>query len=185
MSAESILKEAEEAFSFFQTPKTSANRGRNMLSTSKLEVALRSLGLRPPTVRLQLRICVATTTCASLARVIYFLCVCAWQARDWDEFAEVREQQSARFQYLNDQHKGDVDWGDFRFIVEHRLKHRDTPADLLQAFKVRDTVNTRSFIDRGHFTETFALCCYGVATFCFPFFRCSTLKTPAVCPRPR
>lgn len=54
MSAAAILKEAEEAFSFFQPPKTSANRARNMLSTQNLEVALRSLGLRPPSVRARL-----------------------------------------------------------------------------------------------------------------------------------
>jgi calmodulin len=108
MSQDRILKEAEEAFSFFQPPRTSATRARNMLNTQNLEVALRSLGLRPPSVR------------------------------DWDEYAQVRETASERFQYVNEQGKGQLDWEDFRFIVEHRLAHRDTPADLLQAFKVFD-----------------------------------------------
>jgi calmodulin len=108
MSQDRILKEAEEAFSFFQPPRTSVTRARNMLNTQNLEVALRSLGLRPPSVR------------------------------DWDEYAQVRETQAERFQYVNEQGKGQLDWEDFRFIVEHRLAHRDTPADLLQAFKVFD-----------------------------------------------
>ena len=50
---------------------------------------------------------------------------------------QIRETQPERFQYVNDQGKGQLDWGDFKFIVEHRLQNRDTPQDLLQAFKVR------------------------------------------------
>lgn len=45
-----VLKEAAEAFNFFQPPSTSSNSTRNMLNTKNVEVALRSLGLRPPSV---------------------------------------------------------------------------------------------------------------------------------------
>jgi hypothetical protein len=47
-SEKTIMTEAEEVFSFFQP---GASKPRNMLDTQQLEVALRSLGLRPPSVR--------------------------------------------------------------------------------------------------------------------------------------
>lgn len=61
------------------------------------------------------------------------------QVRDWDEYIQERENQSERFQYVNEQGKGQLDWEDFRYIVLHRLKNRDTKADILQAFKASRT----------------------------------------------
>ena len=81
---------------------------------------------------------VENTLCRAKPNLALFWCcrTLLLQARDWDEYAAVREAQSERFQYVNEQGKGQLDWEDFRYIVEHRLNHRDTPADLLQAFKV-------------------------------------------------
>ena len=70
---------------------------------------------------------------------------------------QVRETQPERFQYVNDQGKGQLDWGDFKFIVVHRLQNRDTPQDLLQAFKVGDVATFRTCWC-GNFNLVFFIC---------------------------